>query len=187
MMNRYSRVATDGSLLFTRIFSPIEAALRRKLYKRRYLKAYKKKWNADNRDRVNAHSRKTFAKHRQSRLAEWRAYYQRKKAYLIGRQKEYYRKNKAKVRAYNSARLRKIYDTPKEEMHRIQLWLSERLVSTERQCAYCKIQLPDKFDVDHIIPLSRGGKHELMNLCLACQRCNRSKGKKLLSEWMQNA
>ena len=186
-MSRYLSVAMDNLPPFTRIFSPMEAKLRRKLYMRRYLVAYKVKWNVENKKRRLAYGVKSYWKHRQSRLVAWRAYYRRKKPHMIARQKEYYWKNRAKVRAYNSARCRKIKDTPTSEMDRIQLWLSEQLISTQRQCAYCKVSLPNKFDVDHIVPLSRGGKHELTNLCLACQQCNRSKGKKLISEWTQIA
>ena len=36
-----------------------------------------------------------------------------------------------------------------------------------------------RFEIDHIIPVSRGGKDELENLRLSCIRCNRSKGSKL--------
>jgi len=31
-------------------------------------------------------------------------------------------------------------------------------------------------EVDHIIPCRRGGKTTLLNLCLACHRCNEFKG-----------
>ena len=46
-------------------------------------------------------------------------------------------------------------------------------------CEYCRLpeavyDLP--FEVDHIIAEQHGGKTRLNNLCLACLRCNRSKG-----------
>jgi len=51
-------------------------------------------------------------------------------------------------------------------------------------CVYCD-GVFDKFDLDHIIPLSRGGQHEPDNVCLACETCNSSKHNKLLySEWV---
>ena len=34
---------------------------------------------------------------------------------------------------------------------------------------------PRKASIDHIVPLSRGGKHEIANVQLAHDRCNRSK------------
>jgi 5-methylcytosine-specific restriction endonuclease McrA len=49
-------------------------------------------------------------------------------------------------------------------------------------CAYCKNEF-DKLTIDHVVPLSRGGLHEYDNIVPSCGPCNRSKGKKLLSEW----
>jgi len=38
-----------------------------------------------------------------------------------------------------------------------------------------------RFEIDHIIPLDKGGNNKLDNLQLTCMHCNRSKGTKLLS------
>lgn len=51
-----------------------------------------------------------------------------------------------------------------------------------RTCRYCGTK-EGPFDVDHVIPVSRGGGNDPLNLVLACQPCNRSKGAKLLREW----
>lgn len=48
-------------------------------------------------------------------------------------------------------------------------------------CAYCGST--ERITIDHIIPLSRGGKHEADNLAPACLSCNSSKNDRLLSEW----
>lgn len=48
-------------------------------------------------------------------------------------------------------------------------------------CVYCGSC--ENIEVDHVVPLSRGGKHEIQNLVPACQSCNRSKHNKLLEEW----
>lgn len=37
-------------------------------------------------------------------------------------------------------------------------------------------------EIDHVVPLARGGEHTYANLRVACQRCNRRKGTKLVSE-----
>jgi len=47
-------------------------------------------------------------------------------------------------------------------------------------CIYCGAKGEQ---VDHIIPLSRGGAHSLGNLASSCSRCNLSKNNKLVSEW----
>ena len=45
-------------------------------------------------------------------------------------------------------------------------------------CEYClsqELYSPDPFSVEHIIPLARGGTHDLENLAWACQGCNSRK------------
>ena len=37
--------------------------------------------------------------------------------------------------------------------------------------------------IDHIVPLSRGGRHSVGNLQTLCSPCNSSKNRKLLIEW----
>jgi hypothetical protein len=49
----------------------------------------------------------------------------------------------------------------------------------EHRCEYCRA--PESvfnfpFEVEHIVPISRGGTSELDNLALACHACNRFKG-----------
>lgn len=47
-------------------------------------------------------------------------------------------------------------------------------------CEYCQSQegiLGMPFEIEHILPQSVGGRTEEANLCLACPRCNRYKGK----------
>ena len=47
----------------------------------------------------------------------------------------------------------------------------------EGRCNGCKLEFPFKmFDVDHLIPRSRGGTDHLDNLQLLCSHCNRLKG-----------
>ena len=57
--------------------------------------------------------------------------------------------------------------------------LMDELVS--QPCAYCGST--ENITIDHIVPLSRGGKHEASNLAPACLPCNCSKSGQLLSEW----
>jgi 5-methylcytosine-specific restriction endonuclease McrA len=43
------------------------------------------------------------------------------------------------------------------------------------RCAYCRRRLPKPFDIDHILPLTRGGSNDRRNLQLTCGTCNRRK------------
>jgi hypothetical protein len=49
-------------------------------------------------------------------------------------------------------------------------------------CAYCA--KPGKLHRDHVVPRSRGGPDNAMNIVMACPSCNSSKGDRLASEWM---
>ena len=49
-------------------------------------------------------------------------------------------------------------------------------------CKYCKSQIrfsPNSFEIDHIVPISRGGLSQLENLALACPQCNSHKSDKV--------
>lgn len=50
-------------------------------------------------------------------------------------------------------------------------------------CQYCGQAAPDVIlEVDHINPVSKGGKNTLTNLVTSCRDCNRGKGSKKLSD-----
>lgn len=49
---------------------------------------------------------------------------------------------------------------------------------------WCGASLLEKYDVDHITPLSRGGSNSPDNLQCLCPSCNRSKGAKTMEEWI---
>lgn len=62
----------------------------------------------------------------------------------------------------------------------------DRLYSLQKGCcAVCKAHLGEKFDVDHVIPLSRGGSNGRENIQLLCPRCNRRKSAKDPVKFMQ--
>lgn len=50
-------------------------------------------------------------------------------------------------------------------------------------CQYCGRSAPDTIlEVDHIIPVSKGGTNDILNLVTACRDCNRGKTNKALSD-----
>lgn len=51
-----------------------------------------------------------------------------------------------------------------------------------QKCAYCGTT-DGPMECDHIHPLALGGSNDLLNLTIACQKCNRSKGSKTVSQW----
>lgn len=53
------------------------------------------------------------------------------------------------------------------------------------KCPICKAQIADKFHADHIIPISKGGRHEPLNIQLLCPTCNVRKSAKHPVDFMQ--
>jgi len=51
------------------------------------------------------------------------------------------------------------------------------------KCQYCGKESPNVIlEVDHIHPVSKGGKNDILNLITSCFDCNRGKGKRLLKD-----
>jgi 5-methylcytosine-specific restriction endonuclease McrA len=50
------------------------------------------------------------------------------------------------------------------------------------QCCYCNAPAEH---LDHVTPLSRGGRDVLSNVVPACADCNLSKGALTLAEWLR--
>lgn len=66
-------------------------------------------------------------------------------------------------------------------------WARVRKIVKRRDgaiCQYCGCEASGG-EVDHVLPLAKGGTDALTNLVWACKNCNRSKGDKTLREWMQ--
>lgn len=52
----------------------------------------------------------------------------------------------------------------------------------QRRCAYCQ-RTATRFEIDHVIPRSRGGSDRVGNLVLSCAECNSQKGTRTASEF----
>lgn len=72
----------------------------------------------------------------------------------------------------------------------VKLWQQIRKKVFKRDaytCVYCG-RVGGKLEVDHIVPISRGGTNEMSNLATACRRCNRQKkdkSEKAFLDWRE--
>ena len=53
-------------------------------------------------------------------------------------------------------------------------------------CYYCgQIGKPSRLTMDHVVPLTRGGRSEKNNLVACCKECNTKKKTMLPQEWQE--
>jgi hypothetical protein len=73
-------------------------------------------------------------------------------------------------------------------------WTRDEWIAKMKQfgyrCAYCGMHRREQraryktdMEVDHVLPLSRGGSNHLWNIVPACKGCNSSKGDRHILEW----
>lgn len=51
-------------------------------------------------------------------------------------------------------------------------------LNQHKKCFYCNIDISKNFQVEHIEPISNGGRNIIENICLSCEDCNRLKWNK---------
>lgn len=93
----------------------------------------------------------------------------------------------SKYRVSNPDRLRKIWAKFGREFTKTAYskntegWTATRIKVLERDlhtCQYCGVKdVP--FEIDHILPVAKGGTNDIKNLATACKSCNRSKGARI--------
>lgn len=98
---------------------------------------------------------------------------------LAARVRDYRARNPHKVREFQMNRNgKKIGRLPKgtvKNIGNLQKW----------KCAICNCSISEKYHVDHIYPLAKGGSHDALNIQLLCQSCNVRKSAKDPIKYMQ--
>lgn len=62
-------------------------------------------------------------------------------------------------------------------------WYAETLDIQDGKCYYCHYPLTMRVNIDHAIPVSKGGTNRIENLVLACWLCNKAKGSRIIERW----
>ena len=99
--------------------------------------------------------------------------------------KKWAKNNPDKIRNYNrTQRARRKFALQASESattQEVKAWIDAQ----SPVCSYCAIELSsDQIQLDHVIPLSRGGSHTIDNFAISCKSCNCSKGNKTLDEFI---
>lgn len=90
--------------------------------------------------------------------------------------KRWRNKNKALMAAYQRART-----AAKKGNGRYAITRKDLQKLYAQPCIYCGSK--QNIEIDHVIPIARGGTHGIGNLTSACRKCNRSRQDKLIMEW----
>ena len=120
-------------------------------------------YRANCQDRIKASRRRWYESHKESHA-------ETVKAWRIANAdfwKEY-------QRFFHNDRREKIKSSGRLSRGLVQTLLMEQ----DSRCPYCPANLIDGFDLDHYIPIARGGLNVDDNIQLLCGPCNRAKGAK---------
>lgn len=153
---------------------------------------YAKKYYEKNIDKVKNYY-KSYRKNNQERLKkahkEWHKENSEKaKNYA----KEYREYNKEKCnnmtknwRKNNKLKFSNLVHKRNEKLQQNGIFqiIKKDLVKLQRSnCFYCGSI--ENLSLDHIYPISKGGRHSIGNLVMACKSCNSSKNNKFLFSWL---
>ena len=169
-------------------------------------KAYHARYYAENADKVKA----SQTRYRVENLEKVKAYGARYRAKNPNKGKAYYVKNAEKLKAYAAGYQAENRDKTKASQARYRAKNHEKgrarqakyrsrklacggrgitarqwndvLTSTLGLCTYCNKRRP--LALDHIVPLSTGGEHDIENAAPACKSCNSAKHKTPLLLWL---
>jgi len=166
-------------------------------------------WRIDNAEKVRASYQKYRKNNRAKYLASLKRYRENNRDLFSAYRKVYYDKNRDELNAKKREKTanmteeerlkRRDYNNRTREKRRIYTvryrTLKKNQIATFTQedwqevmlyfgnsCAYCGSEA-DKFEQDHVIPVSKNGSYVRSNIVPACKSCNASKSNSDMREW----
>jgi 5-methylcytosine-specific restriction endonuclease McrA len=118
--------------------------------------------------RQNPGDRAEYLRQQRQRNQRWR--------YMTNESHRLYHRSKSKRRKAQQRGSTSLMLSPD------QLW--RRWMQFGHECAYCGAG--GDLQMEHVIPISKGGEHHLGNIVPACQRCNFSKGRANAEQWYRS-
>lgn len=152
---------------------------------------YASDYREENREQVNESLRSHYANNRLKRIANsqnWAINNPERRAAIELRYRQGHRKetqqrsndwgmrNPERKRLHKLTRRARVYENG---IYLVKGKELDRLYASV--CFYCGST--DKIEADHVIPVSRGGRHSIGNLIPACRSCNATKGNRFIIEW----
>ena len=148
--------------------------------------AYAKTYREGNRQKISASNGAYRQANHERYLAYHKARYAADRQNHLAYQKEYAAAHPNECLARNHKQRAKKLGSKIVDTAAILIWLNGWRTPAPVSCHYCKAVAPGTdMQVDHVIPMSKGGDHDLSNLVVCCSKCNKSKGDKLPEVWQK--
>ena len=161
-----------------------------------YCKQCAKQRRLDNKEKISKYRDSISEKNKIYQKNYHPSYYQKNKNTLLRQNKEYRIKNKNRLSSYRKefakTEIGKAVQANTNHKRRIAIREGNvssseilKLKSSSFLCYWCLSLIKnERIHLDHFLPISKGGKHELSNLVISCPKCNQTKGSKMPHEFM---
>ena len=123
-------------------------------------------------------NRRKYQKYKEKYQLINKEYYHQHKDEIKAQQKQYRQKNKEFINLKNRKR-QKLMNGKNISIKEI----NKLKELADNKCCYCGRS--ESLQMDHYVPLSKGGAHHISNIVIACKKCNLSKKDKLPEDWLK--
>jgi len=150
-------------------------------------KAIRAQYRQEHKAAIKQQRAKYYQEHKGKQAQQTAKYYQLHRENILRYRAQYKKEHASDVNAYNAAYRAflkgAVVGATIEQLAGIKEIYRRAKEDPKVRCYLCGKLIPKGHrHVDHIIPLSRGGKHTLSNLAIACDTCNESKCDKMPEE-----
>src|SRR5260221_4894948 len=152
-------------------------------YCKKCMHQYYKEWRKNNVERAREISLDYYHRHKQICDENNKKWAKRNPDKVKARQKRYHDTERYKAINRRHRHQRRILE--KEADCYTDEDINKQYIRQKMRCYYCGKTIKKTYEIDHIIPVSRGGTNHPSNIVLACKSCNASKKDKLLHEWIK--
>ncbi len=152
-----------------------------------------KEYYKNNQEKIDSYQKQYYEKNKKRIIKNARESVLRNKEHIQTYKKEYYITNRAEILAGFKERAK----LPERKLqHRLSgnkrialkkstedgtitpQAIKDMMIEQDGKCVLCDCDIRDKYHMDHIKPLAKGGEHRLVNIQLLCPFCNISKSDK---------
>jgi hypothetical protein len=134
-------------------------------------KAYNKQYHLDNKEKEKEYQEQ----HKEQIAQNKKNYYLRNKEKCKERSSQWEKSHREKYNRWHKNRdLRKRSASGNGISH--EDW--ETILERDKKCLWCEAL--DDLTLDHVIPIAKGGKHDISNAQVLCRKCNSKKNTKII-------